>query len=184
MRHSLSILLLFAAFSFAQPGPRPTGDVPFAIPGKGADNLTNYKGKVVLLEFFMTDCPHCQRAVKVLNSIQRDMKAQVKVISLAFRTEDNAEALKNFAKQYQVNYTLGMIDPVLMTTFGQLTAEQHPTVPMVFIIDRNGIVQARYFATDPMMEEQHQEENLRAKLAFYIVRQPPAKVGRAAAGKK
>lgn len=179
-------LLLFAGLSFAGVTlPRPTGDVPFTVPGKGSDNLTNYKGKVVLLEFFMTTCPHCQRAAKVLSGIQRDYKARgVRVISLAFKPEDNAEALKKFAEEYKTNYTLGMIDGKLMTTFGQLTPEMRPTVPMVFFIDRDGLVQAQYFGTDPMMEEKFLAENLRAKLLFYV--QPavaPAKAGAASAKK-
>ena len=187
MFKKLLALVLFAGFSFAGVTlPRPTGDVPFTVPGKGPDNLTNYKGKVVLLEFFIVSCPHCQRTAKVLSDIQRDYKAMgVRVISLTFRPEDDAAALKKFADEYKTNYTLGMIDGKVMAAFGQLTPEMRPTVPMVFFIDRDGLVQAQYFGTDPMMEEMHQAENLRAKLLFYMQQAPaPAKAGTARPAKK
>lgn len=183
LKNSL-ILFLFASLSFAAM-PRPAGDVPFTALGKGVDNLTKYKGKVVLIEFFMTTCPDCQKSVKVLNNIQQEFKSHgVRVIGLAFRPDDDEAALKKFAEKYNVKYTLGTIDPVLMTTFGELTPEQHPTVPMVFFIDRNGMVQARYFASEPFMLEQYQEQNIRLKLMFYL--QPgaaPAKAAAAAARK-
>ena len=46
-------LLLLSISAFAVTIPRPAGEVPLAIPGKGQDLLTNYRGKVVVLAFIL-----------------------------------------------------------------------------------------------------------------------------------
>lgn len=169
MVKKLVLLLSLAPFSFAVTVPRPAGDVPFTVVGKGPDNVTNYRGKPLLLMVFITTCPHCQRATKVISGIYDEYKKQgLKVIGLAFRPEDDQAALKKFAETYKATYPLGMIDPELLARFGQLTAEIRPTVPMLFFIDRKGSVAGEYFGADPFMEEQYQDRNIRAKLMDLI----------------
>jgi hypothetical protein len=53
----LKTLLLIASLtitSFAATVPRPAGEVPFEVPGKGKSLLSNYKGKVVLIAAILT----------------------------------------------------------------------------------------------------------------------------------
>jgi hypothetical protein len=53
----LKRLLLIASLaipSFAANVPRPAGEVPFEIPGKGNRLLSQYKGKVVLIAAIIT----------------------------------------------------------------------------------------------------------------------------------
>lgn len=51
-------LVLLAALattlSFAVELPRPAGEVPFEVPGKGKQLLSKYKGKVVVLVAIIT----------------------------------------------------------------------------------------------------------------------------------
>lgn len=51
--NKIAALLLFAISAFAVTIPRPAGEVPLTIPGKGQDLLTNYRGKVVVLAFIL-----------------------------------------------------------------------------------------------------------------------------------
>jgi peroxiredoxin len=165
MLKKLVLLLSLAPLTFAVTVPRPAGDVPFTIPGKGADNVTNYRGKPVVLMVFITTCPHCQRATKVLSGIYNDFKKPgLNVIGLAFRPDDDEAALKKFAEEYKPSYPIGMIDANLLAKFGELTPEIRPTVPMLFFIDRNGTVVGEYFGADPFMDEKFQDENIRAKV--------------------
>ncbi len=165
MLKKITLLLTVASLSFAVTLPRPAGEVPFTIPGKGPDKLEHYRGKVVMLMVFITTCPHCQRAVKVLSGIQNDYKGLgLQTIALAFRPDDNEEAIKKFVQTYKPAFPVGMIDANLLVKFGQLTPEIRPTVPMVFFIDRKGTLISQYFGGDPFMQEQYQDENVRAKL--------------------
>jgi hypothetical protein len=47
------VALLLSISAFAVTIPRPAGEVPLMIPGKGQELLTNYRGKVVVLAFIL-----------------------------------------------------------------------------------------------------------------------------------
>jgi thiol-disulfide isomerase/thioredoxin len=156
--------LFMAGVACAVTVPRPAGDVPFTLLGKGPDKLENYRGKVVMLMVFITSCPDCQHATKVLSGIQKDYKASgLRVIGLAFRSDDDKAAVQHFIDTYKPGFPVGMIDEKLLIQFGQLTPEMRPIVPMLFFVDRKGVVRSQYFGGDPFMEEEYQDQNIRAK---------------------
>ena len=49
MTKTLLLIASLAVTSFAAVVPRPAGEVPFEVPGKGKDLLSKYRGKVVVL---------------------------------------------------------------------------------------------------------------------------------------
>ena len=53
--------LVFADTSALRKAP----ELAFNIPGQGQKLLSQYRGKVVALEFILTTCPHCQAASRV-----------------------------------------------------------------------------------------------------------------------
>lgn len=54
MMDKLILLASLAAMSFAVSVPRPAGEVPFEVPGKGKDSISKYRGKVVLVAAIIT----------------------------------------------------------------------------------------------------------------------------------
>lgn len=99
----------------------------------------------------------------------------VQVIELAFNNDtDTPEIVKAFTQKYKPNFPVGVIDGTAFVKWAAVTPEMRPTVPMVFIIDRKGVIQAQYMGADPMMEEKYQDVNLRAKLMQYL---QPGKAG-------
>ncbi len=165
-----------ACSAFAVTVPRPAGDIPFTIPGKGADNVSKYRGKVVLLMAFLTTCEHCQATTKVLTGIQNDYrKMGLQVIGLAFREDDDTAAVQKFITKFKPGFPVGIVDANILAQFSQITAEMRPTAPMLFFIDRQGLVQSQYLGRDALLEEKFQDENIRAKLLQYLVKRPPKK---------
>src|ERR1043166_8287059 len=54
--------------------------------------LSEYKGKVVVLAFILTTCSHCQAATRILNKLQAEMGPRgLQVIESAI--DENAQAL-------------------------------------------------------------------------------------------
>ena len=51
-------------------------ELAFKIPGQGERLLSQYRGKVVALEFILTTCPHCQAASQIMNKMQGGMAAE------------------------------------------------------------------------------------------------------------
>ncbi len=49
---------------------RKSPELAFSIPGQGERLLSQYRGKVVGLEFILTTCQHCQAASKIMTGMQ------------------------------------------------------------------------------------------------------------------
>ncbi|MDQ2775311.1 MAG: TlpA family protein disulfide reductase [Acidobacteriota bacterium] len=118
---------------------RKAPELSFSIPGKGQQTLSQYKGKVVALEFIFTTCPHCQAASRYMTQMQAKYGSRgLQVIDVAVNA--NADLLvENFAKDFQVNF------PVAWTTSDQMTAfmgfpPQRYVVPQLALIDRKGFI--------------------------------------------
>jgi thiol-disulfide isomerase/thioredoxin len=115
---------------------RKSPELAFSIPGQGQKLLSQYRGKVVALEFILTTCPHCQAASKVMNEMQERYGSRgLQALDIAI--DPNADLLvENFAKDYQVSF------PVGWTTLEQMMAymgfTDRPVVPQLTLIDRNG----------------------------------------------
>jgi len=70
-----SVVLLCAALAatfLCGEVPRPAPDFSIVIPGGKPMLLRALRGKVVLLAFISTTCPHCQHLTQELAGIQRD----------------------------------------------------------------------------------------------------------------
>lgn len=107
------------------------------------------------------------------------------MIEIGFSDRETTDSIKNFVATYKPNFPVGIVDGEFFVKWSLLTPQMRPTVPMVYIIDRNGIIQAQYMGADPMMEEKEQNENLRLKLMQYLPGvTPPGKFKRAPAATK
>jgi hypothetical protein len=95
------------------------------------------------------------------------------VIEVVFSDRDQANVVKEFVAKYKPGFPVGIVDGEYFVKWSGVTPEMRPTVPMMFIIDRNGMVQAQYMGSDPMLEEKYQAENLRAKIMQYLPQPVP-----------
>src|ERR1700761_7237404 len=96
---ALSFLIgaLLAPMTPAQSPLRKSPELAFTLPGQGQRLLSQYRGKVVALEFILTTCPHCQAQSKVMNNMQERYGSQgLQVLDVAI--DANAGALvENFS---------------------------------------------------------------------------------------
>jgi thiol-disulfide isomerase/thioredoxin len=115
---------------------RKSPELAFNIPGQGDKLLSQYRGKVVALEFILTTCPHCQAASKVMNKMQALYGGKgFQAIDVA--VDPNADVLvENFAKAYQVEFPVGCTPINQMMAYMGFT--ERPVVPQLVLIDRSG----------------------------------------------
>lgn len=117
---------------------RKAPDLSFTIPGQGQKQLSDYRGKVVALEFIYTTCPHCQAASKLMSKLEEEYGSRgLQVIDVAINL--NADLLvENFAKDFQVKFPVGWATPQQMQTFMGFDARY--VVPQLVLIDRKGYI--------------------------------------------
>jgi cytochrome oxidase Cu insertion factor (SCO1/SenC/PrrC family) len=141
--------------------PRKAPEFAFSIPGQGQKLLSQYRGKVVALEFIFTTCPHCQAAAKVMTKLQQDYGSRgLQVIDVA--VNPNADLLvDNFARDFQVNFPVGWALRDQAASFMKF-ASGYFVVPQLALIDRNGYIRYQTTATEsPEWDKLMNEPSLR-----------------------
>jgi peroxiredoxin len=137
MRIPITILLCAAAlFAGENTGRRAPG---FALPDSKMNlhDLADYRGKIVLIEFTQTDCPHCAAFAPVLNQIQQKYAGKVVILGVVNGPHDGAEKVAAYVSGHQIAY------PILFDS-GQMefsyVRKGSVDNPCVFLIDGNGII--------------------------------------------
>jgi cytochrome c biogenesis protein CcmG/thiol:disulfide interchange protein DsbE len=102
-------------------------------------NLNDYKGKVVILDFWATWCGPCRRGVPDLVSIQNNYEKDVVVIGISLDDERTKKDIKPFMKEYGINYPVVYGTSEVVSNYGNIRA-----IPTSFIIDQNGNVVDKY----------------------------------------
>ncbi len=96
-------------------------------------SLSQLKGKVVLLDFWIKNCGPCIESVPGLNALHKKLdKKKFRILSI--NAYDNKDAISWFCKKHAIDYT------VLMN--GKSVAEQYGVngFPTLFIIDKAGSI--------------------------------------------
>ena len=106
-------------------------------------HLSDFRGKVVIVQFFGTYCPPCRAEMPVLDKIYRDYKGKVVVIGLSVDyTGAPPEKLKPFVEKMGVSYFVGpATDKAWNEYAGRITGLD--SIPQTYIIDKNGYI--RYY---------------------------------------
>jgi cytochrome c biogenesis protein CcmG/thiol:disulfide interchange protein DsbE len=101
-------------------------------------SLKQFKGNIVLLDFWATWCPPCRQSIPELVKIQEKYRDEGLVV-LGISVDDpkmvNNNYLRAFIEKFKINYRiLRSTDNVLRDYFG---SKEFP-IPTMFIINRNG----------------------------------------------
>jgi len=97
--------------------------------------LSDFKGKVVLLNFWATWCPPCRAEIPDLISLQKQYGAQGLVVLGVAMDEKGDKVVNPFAKRMKINYPVVIGDQKTAAAYGGVMV-----VPTSFVIDRNGKV--------------------------------------------
>ncbi|MEJ7848011.1 MAG: TlpA disulfide reductase family protein [Pyrinomonadaceae bacterium] len=99
------------------------------------EKIKDYKGKVIILDFWATFCPPCIEEIPHLKEIQAKYGAgNIQVIGLHVGGEEDRPKVPEFVEKLQITYTLAYPEDVLTSyIFGRDTA-----IPQTAIFDRSG----------------------------------------------
>jgi len=103
--------------------------------------LKNYRGKVVLLNFWATWCGPCQMEIPGLERLQSKYGPQgFRVIGMDVISEDNASAVRKFYQQFKMNYPVALASDKLVDLYGGLFG-----TPTSILIGCDGRIYGKYF---------------------------------------
>jgi thiol-disulfide isomerase/thioredoxin len=102
-----------------------------------AVRLRDYRGRVLLLNFWATWCPPCRAETPDLVRLQREHAAQgLQVIGVTYPPESRA-ATRRFVRSFKINYPI--LEGTRATKSLFIAGE---TLPVSVVIDRDGQVRA------------------------------------------
>lgn len=124
---------------------RPAAVGTWAVNNQAA-KLSDYKGKVVVLDFYATWCEPCRAEIPRLIEMQKDYGASgLQVIGLNVGGEEDRARVPDFAEELGIDYPLGFPDDNLVDQY--LADDQ--SIPQAFVFDRNGDLVKRFIGYSP-----------------------------------
>jgi thiol-disulfide isomerase/thioredoxin len=96
--------------------------------------LSDYQGKVVLINFWATWCPPCRAEMPDLVRLQREHGEDLQIIGITYPPESKTR-VRRFARNLKVNYPI-----VLGTREIKDRFSSEETLPLTVVINRDGKV--------------------------------------------
>jgi peroxiredoxin len=125
------------------------------VDGKTA-NLRQYRGKVVLLDFWATWCTGCKQEIPWFVKFQRQFGTK-RFAVVGVSLDDGWDVLKPFLAETRVPYRVLLGDDETRVRYGI------QRMPDTFLIDRQGRVAAAYLAS--LVDKDDVETNINALLS-------------------
>lgn len=129
----------------ADPRPAPAWTL-MDVNGKPV-SFSQFRGKVVVLDFWATWCPPCRAEIPGYERLQKKFgKDGLAIIGVSL-DQDGPGVVKRFMADHNVNYQIVMGDQKIVDAFGGVEA-----IPTTFIIDRKGMIRYRKVGEMPTDE--------------------------------
>jgi thiol-disulfide isomerase/thioredoxin len=111
----------------------------FSLPDLGGQklNLSSYRGKIVLLDFWATWCDPCREEIPHFVELQNKYGGQgLQIIGVSM--DDGPEPVRDFYKRFQMNYPVVMGNANTGELYGGVLG-----LPIAFLIGRDGRIIAK-----------------------------------------
>src|SRR5579883_2661152 len=137
---ALPLVLIAAAAIHAVDLPRKAPDFTIQMNGAKPLQLSQYKGKSVVLAFILTTCTHCQKAVKCLTADAPQYAPRGLQVLAAAVERDAADHVPEFQRIFKPAFPVGYsTDSDGVLRFMQHPANMVPHMPLIAFIDRAGV---------------------------------------------
>jgi thiol-disulfide isomerase/thioredoxin len=127
--------------SFAGPAEKETSTYGWTLDNNQHAKLSDYQGKVVVLDFYATWCEPCRAETPHLVTMQQQYGEQgLQVIGLNVGGEDDREQVPDYAKEFGIQYPLGFPEDEFIDEY----LSDNQNIPQAFVFDRNGRLVKRF----------------------------------------
>ena len=160
---SFAILLAFCVPAIAVlPAPRRSPEFEIIEPSGKHTLLSSFKGRVVLIEFLMTNCPHCQRVSRTIGKLHQELGPHgFQAVGISFEPGVTQRMVTGFVKQFEITFPIGYSSPEAVDSYLSRSVVERLMVPQIVVIDREGVIRAQNGAKgDPHLEDEYYLRNL------------------------
>src|SRR5665213_207525 len=150
---SAFVALTVSAYA-TPPVPRKSPEFTITEPSGKPMLLSSLRGKVVVMPFMFTTCPHCQRFAQDLTQLEKEFGPRGVVFMGTVFNDTNAAMAAQFVKEFNVGFPVGYATRDQVVSYLGLSVLDRWVVPQVAIIDRKGNIVAQSAATgSPELQE-------------------------------
>jgi thiol-disulfide isomerase/thioredoxin len=121
-------------------------------------NLSDYKGKVVIIDFWATWCGPCRRGIPDLIDLQKKYKDEIAVIGISLDRDNTIAAVPDFVNKMGINYPIVYFNDQVINDYGGINA-----IPTTFIIDKEGNIVKKLIGLYPKSTFEQQLDELLKK---------------------
>jgi peroxiredoxin len=135
---------LMLAALWAADIPRKAPELAVQLTGGGQILLSQFRGKVVMIDFVHTTCPHCQNASTIVERLYKEYGPRgFQPLGVAFN--DNAALLvPDFVKMLGLTYPVGVAPRDTVLEYLQHSYAEPLYVPQMVFVDRAGEIRAQH----------------------------------------
>jgi thiol-disulfide isomerase/thioredoxin len=113
--------------------------------------FSEYKGKVLILDYYATWCNPCRKSVPHLIELQKKHGAEgLQVIGLNVGGPEDLEKVPDFARELGIQYPLAVPDDELV----EFMLSDDSRIPQTFVFDREGMLVERVTGFSPAVGAQ------------------------------
>jgi len=102
-------------------------------------SLSDFRGKVVVLDFWATWCPPCVKEIPHFIELYEQYKDKGLAMVGISLDREGVSVVKAFVQKYQIKYPILMTDGQVDKAFGGI-----PGIPTTFVIDSAGNIRQKY----------------------------------------
>ena len=101
--------------------------------------LSDFKGKIVILDFWATWCPPCRAEIPDFVALQNQYKDKGLVVVGISLDQAGKQVVSAFVKDHKMDYPIVMGDEAVASSYGDIQA-----IPTTFIIDPKGNIVGKH----------------------------------------
>jgi len=121
-------------------------------------SLSDFKGKVIILNFWATWCPPCRKEIPVFIELYKKYKDEGLVIIGISLDREGEKVLIPFVKKFGINYPVLIGTKKVVDAYGGIRG-----IPTTFIIDKKGKIRKKHIGLPLNPKEFFENEFLRIK---------------------
>lgn len=127
-------------------------DVPIAKLDGSSFKLDEYRGKVLLVDFWGTFCGPCVKQVPELVKLNEKYRERgLALVGLTADPKSDQDKVEEFIKRFGVNYQIGYDNNWIASAFLKGTEDDtgDPPIPQLFVISRDGRIVEHLIGEQP-----------------------------------